>query len=318
MPRVRKGAARAQARKKILRAARGYYGVKHKHKYQAENALIRAGVYRFRDRRRLKRDMRRLWVTRLTAACRMRGTRYSVFVNGLKMSGVLLNRKMLSQIAIEDPKLFDRICETAVKASRAQGGGGSAKVTAGSSSPLQTGILTHFQRQGHTSSRGVGGRLLGGAAAAGAAALAGKNAKSDVKPSGEGDIIDIEGIGPTYKAKLSKVGIHWIKELRERGRTKTQRTELAEKSGIKESLILDWVNMADLLRIKGMNPDHAELLHKSGVDTVLELSKRIPANLHAKMTETNASSKVSPDVPSEKTVGDWVDQAKKLPQGVEH
>jgi ribosomal protein L20 len=308
MPRVRKGAARAQARKKILRAARGYYGVKHKHKYQAENALIRAGVYRFRDRRRLKRDMRRLWVTRLTAACRMRGTRYSVFVNGLKMSGVLLNRKMLSQIAIEDPKLFDRICETAVKASRAQGGGGSAKVGAGTSSPLQTGILKHFQRQGHTSSRPN----------AAAAAFAGKAAATGAKGAGEGDIIDIEGIGPTYKAKLAKVGIAWIKELRERGRTKAQRTELAEKSGIKEALILDWVNMADLLRIKGMNPDHAELLHKSGVDTVLELSKRIPANLHAKMTETNAKTKVSPDVPSEKTVGDWVDQAKKLPAGVEH
>lgn len=120
MPRVRKGAARAQARKRILRNARGYYGVKSRHKYQAENALIRAGVYRYRDRRRLKRDMRKLWITRITAACRMRGTRYSLFVNGLKMNGNQLNRKMLSQIAIEDPKLFDKICEAAVKASRAK------------------------------------------------------------------------------------------------------------------------------------------------------------------------------------------------------
>ncbi len=85
MPRVRKGAARAQARKRILRKARGYYGVKSRHKYQARNALIRAGVYQFRDRRRVKRDMRRLWVTRITAACRMRGTRYSLLINGLKL-----------------------------------------------------------------------------------------------------------------------------------------------------------------------------------------------------------------------------------------
>lgn len=119
MPRVRKGAAKSQARRRILRKARGYYGVKSRHKYQAENTLIRAGVYQFRDRRRRKRDYRRLWVTRITAACKMRGTRYSLFTNGLKRIGNLLNRKMLSQIAIEDPKLFDKICQQAVKASKA-------------------------------------------------------------------------------------------------------------------------------------------------------------------------------------------------------
>ncbi|MDX2132503.1 MAG: 50S ribosomal protein L20 [Planctomycetota bacterium] len=119
MPRVRKGAARAQARKRVLRKARGYFGVKSKNKYHAVNALVRAGVYRFRDRRRVKRDYRRLWVTRITAACHMRGTRYSLFLNGIKRSGILLNRKMLSQIAIEDPKLFDTICQSAVQASRA-------------------------------------------------------------------------------------------------------------------------------------------------------------------------------------------------------
>lgn len=119
MPRVRKGAARTQARKRILRKARGYYGTKHRHKYQAQNALIRAGSYSYRDRRQRKRDFRALWIARITAACRMRGTRYSLLLSGLKRAGVVLNRKMLSQIAIEDPKLFDTICETGVKASRA-------------------------------------------------------------------------------------------------------------------------------------------------------------------------------------------------------
>lgn len=119
MPRVRKGAARAQARKKMFRKARGYYGSNSTSKYRAVNAIIRAGVYGFRDRRRRKRDYRKLWITRITAACKMRGTRYSLFINGLKRSGIALNRKMLSQIAIEDPKLFDKICATAVKASKA-------------------------------------------------------------------------------------------------------------------------------------------------------------------------------------------------------
>lgn len=119
MPRVRKGAARNKARKRILRQARGYYGTNHRHKYRARNAVIRAGCYAYRDRRARKRDLRALWITRITAACKMRGTRYSLFMNGLKHAGIALNRKMLSQIAIEDPKLFDNIVEQAVAASKA-------------------------------------------------------------------------------------------------------------------------------------------------------------------------------------------------------
>ncbi|MFG0315042.1 MAG: 50S ribosomal protein L20 [Phycisphaerales bacterium] len=119
MPRVRKGAARTQARKKLLRQARGYFGSKSRHKYQAKIAVRRAGCYALRDRRALKRDMRKLWITRITAACRMRGTRYSLFMNGLKLAGVNLNRKMLSQIAIEDPKLFDKLVEQATAATSA-------------------------------------------------------------------------------------------------------------------------------------------------------------------------------------------------------
>ncbi len=119
MPRVRKGSARTKARNRILRKARGYFGANSTSKYRARNAVIRAGVYAYRDRRARKRDYRRLWVTRITAACKMRGTRYSLFANGLKLVGITLNRKMLSQVAIEDPKLFDTICEKAVKASKA-------------------------------------------------------------------------------------------------------------------------------------------------------------------------------------------------------
>ena len=119
MPRVRKGAARTQARKRLLRQARGYFGSKSRHKYQAKIAVRRADCYALRDRRALKRDMRKLWITRITAACRMRGTRYSLFMNGLKLAGVNLNRKMLSQIAIEDPKLFDKLVEQATAATSA-------------------------------------------------------------------------------------------------------------------------------------------------------------------------------------------------------
>ena len=119
MPRVRKGSARKRAHKRVLREARGYYGTKSRHFQQAKVALTRAGAFAWRDRRARKRDMRRLWITRITAACRMRGTRYSLFMNGLKHSGITLNRKMLSQMAIEDPKAFDQLVETAGKASKA-------------------------------------------------------------------------------------------------------------------------------------------------------------------------------------------------------
>ena len=113
MPRVRKGAARTKARRRLLKAARGYRGTRSKHKQQAKITLTRAGVFAYRDRRARRRDFRRLWITRLSAACRMRGTRYSRFIHGLQQAGVLLNRKMLSQVAIEDPKLFDQLTKMA-------------------------------------------------------------------------------------------------------------------------------------------------------------------------------------------------------------
>jgi large subunit ribosomal protein L20 len=120
MPRVRKGAARKRQHKRVLREARGYYGTKSRHYQQAKVALTRAGAFAWRDRRARKRDMRRLWITRITAACRMRGSRYSLFMNGLKLSGIMINRKMLSEIAIHDPKTFDQLVEQAVKNSTAQ------------------------------------------------------------------------------------------------------------------------------------------------------------------------------------------------------
>ncbi|MFG0251806.1 MAG: 50S ribosomal protein L20 [Phycisphaerales bacterium JB038] len=119
MPRARRGAARTRSHKRVLRKARGYFGTKSRHFQQAKVALLRAGQNAYRDRRARKRDFRRLWITRITAACRMRGTRYSLFINGLQQAGINLNRKMLSQIAIEDPKAFDELVKIAVEASLA-------------------------------------------------------------------------------------------------------------------------------------------------------------------------------------------------------
>ncbi len=125
MPRARKGAARNQARRRLLKSVRGYRGTHSKHKQQAKVALLRAGQFAYRDRRARRRDFRRLWITRLTAACRMRGTRYSRFIYGLQTAGILLNRKMLSQLAIEEPTVFD----TLVQLARGEADAATAAVT---------------------------------------------------------------------------------------------------------------------------------------------------------------------------------------------
>ena len=131
-------------------------------------------------------------------------------------------------------------------------------------------------------------------------------------------IIDIEGIGPVYKKKLKAVGVSTTEKLLEVGGTAKGRKDLAEKAGVDETLILEWVNLSDLFRIKGVGSEYSDLLEEAGVDTVVELSKRVPANLFAKMVEVNEAKKLVRKMPVEKQVADWVDQAKKLPRLVSY
>ncbi len=131
-------------------------------------------------------------------------------------------------------------------------------------------------------------------------------------------ITEIEGIGPAYAEKLSADGIGDTDTLLEKGCTKAGRAEISKKCDISETLVLKWVNMADLFRIKGVAGEYAELLECSGVDTVKELAQRNAANLAAKMEEVNGEKNLTRKVPSEKTVADWVEQAKGLPGKVTH
>ncbi len=114
MPRVRIGAARRRKHKKVLKAAKGMYGVVSRRYALAKQKTFKAGVYATRDRRARKRDFRELWITRITAACRMRGIRYSQFINALFKADIDLNRKMLSEIAIADPAGFDAVVAKAM------------------------------------------------------------------------------------------------------------------------------------------------------------------------------------------------------------
>ncbi len=125
-------------------------------------------------------------------------------------------------------------------------------------------------------------------------------------------IVDVEGIGETYAKKLTDAGVATVERLLEVGCSPKGRESLVEKTGINHTLILKWVNRADLARIKGIGSEYADLLEVAGVDTVVELGKRVPANLFKKMEEANAEKKLVRKVPAESQVADWVEQAKKL------
>lgn len=109
--RTTKGSARTKAKRKLFKRAKGYRGGRRNMLRSVKETLIRAGVFAFRDRRVKKRTYRRLWITRINAACRMRGLRYSEFIHGLNKAGIELDRKSLSEIAVRDPAGFDVICE---------------------------------------------------------------------------------------------------------------------------------------------------------------------------------------------------------------
>ena len=113
MARVKNGAVTKARHKKVLKQAKGYFGSKHRLYKTAKEQLMHSGQYAFRDRKQKKRDFRKLWITRINAACRQNDISYSRFIEGLNKAGVEVNRKMLSEIAINDPKMFSEFVKIA-------------------------------------------------------------------------------------------------------------------------------------------------------------------------------------------------------------
>jgi predicted flap endonuclease-1-like 5' DNA nuclease len=129
-------------------------------------------------------------------------------------------------------------------------------------------------------------------------------------------VIDIEGVGRVYAEKLAKAGIRTVEGLLKEGASDKGRKEIAAASGIEHTQVLEWVNRADLYRIKGVGKQYSDLLEKAGVDTVVELSKRVASHLYAKMIEVNQAKNLVNGMPGEKKVEGWIAQAKKLPRVV--
>ncbi len=131
-------------------------------------------------------------------------------------------------------------------------------------------------------------------------------------------LVEIEGVGPAFAAKLEAAGVKDTDALLSMGGTAKGRKELAVKADISEALILKWVNRVDLARIKGIGSQYSDLLEASGVDTVVELGTRKPENLVAKMTEVNGAKNLVRKLPTLSQVEDWVKQAKDLPRAISY
>jgi predicted flap endonuclease-1-like 5' DNA nuclease len=126
-------------------------------------------------------------------------------------------------------------------------------------------------------------------------------------------LTEIEGVGATYAAKLKDAGVETIEALLKAGATPQGRQELEEKTGLSPKLILEWVNLADLMRVKGVGEEYADLLEEAGVDTVKELRNRNPDNLHAKILEVNEQKKLVRRPPTRDMVARWIEHAQELP-----
>lgn len=118
MARVKRATTTRARRKRVLKLAKGYYGAKSTRFKMAKQAVYKSGQYAYVGRKLKKRNFRTLWITRISAGCKMNGMNYSTFMDGMRKSGVVLNRKMLSELAIHDAEAFAALCEKA-KAARA-------------------------------------------------------------------------------------------------------------------------------------------------------------------------------------------------------
>ncbi len=130
------------------------------------------------------------------------------------------------------------------------------------------------------------------------------------------DLIDIEGVGPAYAEKLGALGLRTTDDLLKAGASPKGREDLAATTAISSKLILRWVNMADLFRIKGVGEEYSDLLEAAGVDTVSELAQRRADNLWAKMTEVNEQKQLVRRLPTQDQVAEWIESAKNMPRMV--
>ncbi len=310
MTRVKRGVQSHRRHKTILERTKGHRGQRHRLIKRAHESMLHALRYNYVDRKDRKSDFRELWIMRINAAARLNGLTYSRMIHGLALAGIDLDRKALADIAVTRPDVFTDICDT-VKGAIAKGGSVSPRVIApGTNLTITAGTGEPAPARAAAVAVPVAEAAPAAEAAApaiqGFAAVPAANADATVAKDDDTD------------AKLRAANAGTPASILERAGTAVGRKALAEETGISASDLLELVNRADLMRINGVGPKYADLLENAGVDTVKELGTRNAANLHAKLTEVNATENFVDRLPTAEEVEAWVAEAKTLDQAVFH
>jgi large subunit ribosomal protein L20 len=297
MPRVKRGVPAHARHKKIIGLAKGHKGQRHRVFKRANESVLHSLDYSYGHRRERKGDFRKLWIARINAASRINGITYSRLIDGLNKAGIQIDRKVLADLAVRLPQAFAAIAQQAIAAIDGQrpSTAAPAKRPAGVAAPT----ARPAREEKHAP-----------------AAAAQEDAHST--PKEHHPVEEIEGIGPVYGAKLAEAGAPNTAKLLEMGATRKGRAELAAATGVDDATILDWVNRADLMRIKGIGPEYSDLLEIAGVDSPLELAHRNPAHLAEAIAAANEKKNIVRHVPSETVLTGWIAGAKELEKVVEH
>ena len=311
MPRVKRGVTARARHKKIIDLAKGHKGQRHRVFRRANESVLHSLDYAYGHRRERKGDFRKLWIARINAAARLAGTTYSRLIDGLTKAGITIDRKMLADLAVREPAAFAKIAEQAMAAA---GGAPTATAAPASGAAKSPAAAPASRPKPAPLSEPVAARESDNAGdaeeeAPGSAATPKERSHK---------VEDIEGIGKVQGAKLNAADVITVEQLLGRGATRSGRNELATATGISDAHILDWVNRADLMRIKGIGPEFSDLLEITGVDSPLELAHRNPANLAEAIATANEKKKIVRHVPSEAVLAGWIAEAKDLKKVVEH
>ncbi len=320
MPRAKRGNKRLQKRKDLQKLSSGYRGTKSKLYRSMRESVQRALKFAYVGRKLKKRDYRSLWIIRIGAATRLNGMSYSQFMHGLKVADISLDRKLLADFAVSDPKAFAELVEMAKQAlgvSSNASSSSAATAAAPAPAPIEAGVEAPIEA---AVAAPIEAAVEAPVEAAVAAPTPEPTAAAPAEPaaSRKSDLTRISDLDDEHETKLNAAEIFRCDELLEKGSTPAGRKEIAAAAGVDTKLALRWINQVDLFRLDGVESKYANLLEAAGVDTVPELAQRNAVNLHEKLVAINEEQSIVQRLPTLTQVIDWVAQAEQLPRVVNY
>ena len=294
MPRAKRGNKRLQKRKDLQKLSSGYRGTKSKLYRSMRESVQRALKFAYVGRKLKKRDYRSLWIIRIGAATRLNGMNYSQFMHGLKVADINLDRKLLADIAVTDPKAFSELVGMAKKA-LGQADNDAPAPTAQPAAPT---------------AKPTPAPTAAVEAVAEVAAAVEAPVEAGAPEASSSDLIDVEGIGPAYLQKLAAAGITSRTQLLRKDAE--GRPALAEAAGIGEALLGKWVSQIELAGLEGLSDQDAELLVAGEITSIQALAQAHPDILNGTLIGLNAEKNLVKEVPSVEQIKGWIEQAKAL------